>query len=120
MIRRPPRSTLFPYTTLFRSNKAVLRNAPNTTVFRRGLGFPTLLASGAAFNKAETQPTIRQVYEIAELGLAPGQPTRSPEFMQLTVVPEQPKIPGDALDFRDEIMAHIYDRRDPQPKPTLT
>src|SRR3712207_7972511 len=27
MIRRPPRSTLFPYTTLFRSIKAVLRRA---------------------------------------------------------------------------------------------
>src|SRR3712207_8300475 len=27
MIRRPPRSTLFPYTTLFRSNEAVLRQA---------------------------------------------------------------------------------------------
>jgi len=29
-------------------NEALLRNAPNTTVFRRGLGFPTLLATGAA------------------------------------------------------------------------
>src|SRR3712207_7405871 len=28
MIRRPPRSTLFPYTTLFRSS--LLRNGPNT------------------------------------------------------------------------------------------
>jgi len=101
-------------------NVAVLRNAPNTTVFRRGLGFPTLLASGVAFGRAETQPTIRQVYEIAELGLAAGQPTRSPEFLQFTVVPEQPVIPGDALDFRDEIMAQIYDRGDPQPKRTLT
>src|SRR2546430_11506939 len=27
MIRRPPRSTLFPYTTLFRSNAARLRDA---------------------------------------------------------------------------------------------
>src|SRR2546430_4282785 len=27
MIRRPPRSTLFPYTTLFRSRRAVLRHA---------------------------------------------------------------------------------------------
>src|SRR3712207_8483487 len=27
MIRRPPRSTLFPYTTLFRSNNAVSRTA---------------------------------------------------------------------------------------------
>src|SRR5256885_8886532 len=26
MIRRPPRSTLFPYTTLFRSSRAVLMN----------------------------------------------------------------------------------------------
>ncbi len=101
-------------------NEAVLRNAPNTTVFRRGLGFPTLLASGVAFKRAETEPTIRQVYEIAELGLAPGEPTRSPEFMQFTVVPDQPVIPGEALDFRDEIMAQIYDRGDPQPKRTLT
>src|SRR2546430_5487921 len=35
MIRRPPRSTLFPYTTLFRS-KMNLRHAEN---FRRGTGF---------------------------------------------------------------------------------
>ena len=26
MIRRPPRSTLFPYTTLFRSNQAILQS----------------------------------------------------------------------------------------------
>src|SRR5437867_8045566 len=29
MIRRPPRSTLFPYTTLFRSLRAVRRGRPN-------------------------------------------------------------------------------------------
>src|SRR3712207_7665677 len=29
MIRRPPRSTLFPYTTLFRSREVLLRAAPN-------------------------------------------------------------------------------------------
>src|SRR3712207_8682404 len=28
MIRRPPRSTLFPYTTLFRSNEAMTENPP--------------------------------------------------------------------------------------------
>src|SRR5229473_3673907 len=28
MIRRPPRSTLFPYTTLFRSHQAVLEQRP--------------------------------------------------------------------------------------------
>src|SRR2546422_4259651 len=29
MIRRPPRSTLFPYTTLFRSHRAVRRDGPD-------------------------------------------------------------------------------------------
>src|SRR2546430_11194965 len=33
MIRRPPRSTLFPYTTLFRSTSTLL---PNTRRFRGG------------------------------------------------------------------------------------
>src|SRR3712207_7771634 len=28
MIRRPPRSTLFPYTTLFRSREWIIRNSP--------------------------------------------------------------------------------------------
>src|SRR2546429_1159052 len=31
MIRRPPRSTLFPYTTLFRSTPAFLGSDPGTT-----------------------------------------------------------------------------------------
>src|SRR5260221_5997793 len=30
MIRRPPRSTLFPYTTLFRSMAKLFRNEPDT------------------------------------------------------------------------------------------
>src|SRR3712207_8026536 len=30
MIRRPPRSTLFPYTTLFRSNNGCQRRLPST------------------------------------------------------------------------------------------
>src|SRR2546428_6945470 len=34
MIRRPPRSTLFPYPTLFRSSTAVCRAAPTTSPTR--------------------------------------------------------------------------------------
>src|SRR5258708_9147859 len=37
MIRRPPRSTLFPYTTLFRSTSScqiILREAPSSNAFR--------------------------------------------------------------------------------------
>jgi hypothetical protein len=101
-------------------NEAVLRNAPNTTATRRGSGLPILLTTGIVFMFADKQPSARQVYQIAELGKASGEPTRAPEFMQFTVVPEQPVIPGEALDFRDEVMAQIYDRGDTTPKRTLT
>jgi hypothetical protein len=37
------------------------------------------------------------------LGKPAGQPTRAPEFMRVLVSPDQPRIAGDALDFRDEI-----------------
>src|SRR5438105_15788806 len=33
MIRRPPRSTLFPYTTLFRSSGAIVKNSDFAEVF---------------------------------------------------------------------------------------
>src|SRR5258708_21552466 len=33
MIRRPPRSTLFPYTTLFRSQKGTYRPGPRSRAF---------------------------------------------------------------------------------------
>jgi hypothetical protein len=100
-------------------NDAKLRNAPNTTVSRRGSGMPILLLTGIVLNLAEKQPTIRQVYPIAELGKAPSDATRAPEFMQLTLAAGQPVIAGDDLDFRDEIMAHIYDPGDPAPKRKL-
>src|SRR5262249_61079271 len=45
--------------------------------------------------------------------------TRAPTFMRLTV-PAQPRIEGAGLDFRDEIMAQIYDRGDVRPKRVLT
>jgi hypothetical protein len=68
----------------------------------------------------DKQPSIRQLYQIAELGLAPGQPTKTPEFLQLLVAPQQPRIAGSDLDFRDELMAQIFDKGDPTPKRTLT
>src|SRR5688572_32416523 len=39
MLRRPPRSTLFPYTTLFRSRAVFLQQLPPVP-FRRGGGGP--------------------------------------------------------------------------------
>src|SRR2546426_3964652 len=51
MIRRPPRSTLFPYTTLFRSLPFVLRH----TVWERA---PFLVLALAAFVAAERAPGL--------------------------------------------------------------
>src|SRR5471030_3019440 len=46
MIRRPPRSTLFPYTTLFRSQRdgrsLVRRRAPVVLARDHGCGYPVL------------------------------------------------------------------------------
>ena len=88
-------------------NDAELRNAPNTTSWRRGFGVPVLLVEAIFFGKIDKEPTQRQLYQIAELGKPEGEPTRAPAFMRLLVDPAQPRIPGEALDFRDEIMAQI-------------
>jgi hypothetical protein len=101
-------------------NDAELRNAPDTTASRRGGGVPILLVTGTVFARVDNQPTIRQLYEIAELGKPPTQRTRTPEFMRLVVAPGQLRIEGELLDFRDEIMAQIFDKGDPEPKRTLT
>src|SRR3712207_8188009 len=55
MIRRPPRSTLFPYTTLFRSRRAAARRLrPALDLRRQGR-----LAAVAAHLAAEAQPAAR-------------------------------------------------------------
>src|SRR3712207_7280500 len=43
MIRRPPRSTLFPYTTLFRSDAYTKRRAPAAAAARKALSVPSTL-----------------------------------------------------------------------------
>lgn len=100
-------------------NDAELRNAPDTRAWRRGAGLPVLLLEGLSFLRADNKPSIRQLYQIAELGRPEGAPTRAPEFMRLTVAPYQARIAGEGLDFRDEIMAQIYDRGDPAPRRRL-
>src|SRR3712207_8512736 len=51
MIRRPPRSTLFPYTTLFRSMSMVM-----TTRLRATAGQPERLGPGAVRPRTEEAP----------------------------------------------------------------
>jgi hypothetical protein len=101
-------------------NDAELRTAPNTHLFRRGAGWPILAITGLVFLRVDREPAVRQVYEIAELGKPDGEPTRAPKFMRLLVDSRQPRIEGGELDFRDEIMAQIYDKGDPTPKRQLT
>ena len=98
-------------------NEAVLRNAPDITALRRGWGVPAFLVTGIVLTVADKPNTIRQVYEVAELGKPDGEPTRAPEFMQLLVSADQPQIPGEELDFRDEVMAQIHEN--PQHKLTF-
>jgi hypothetical protein len=101
-------------------NDAVLLNAPNTSAWRRGLGAPVLAVTGIVFGQVDKNPTIRQLYQISELGKPDNEPTRTPGFMRLLVDPAQPRIAGEGVDFRDEIMAQIFDRGDPTPRRTLT
>ena len=53
-------------------NAAELRNAPDVTVFRRGPAGTILIKIAAVFRRVDKQPTIRQLYPIAELGEAGG------------------------------------------------
>ena len=60
-------------------NDADLRNAPDITVSRRGAsGFALLTRVGMTFGKVDREGTQRQLYQIAELGKPPGEPTRTP------------------------------------------
>jgi hypothetical protein len=100
-------------------NDAVLLNAPDVHAWRRGTGTPILLITGALFQRVDKEPSQRQMYQIAELGKSQSEPTRSPEFMRLMVAPEQPRIEGRRLDFRDEVMSQIFDKGDAKPRRTL-
>ena len=100
-------------------NDAELRNAPNVTPWRQGPGLPILFVNGAVLTVVDKKAKQRQLYQIAELGKPSDAPTRAPNFMRLLVAPDQPRIEGEGLDFRDEIMSQIYDAGDPVPKRRL-
>lgn len=101
-------------------NDAEFRNAPDTHAWRRGLVVLSMLGVlGVVFKRADTNPTFRQLHEIAELGKPAGEATRAPEFLRLLVHEDQPRIDGAGLDFRDEILAQLYDGGEPAPRRRL-
>src|SRR2546428_12732896 len=55
MIRRPPRSTLFPYTTLFRSILSVLGRNPSEARLDPLRSWPNLCAFSTQFSNAPTR-----------------------------------------------------------------
>src|SRR3712207_8405136 len=57
MIRRPPRSTLFPYTTLFRSERKALAPAVEDIV-------PKLIAQRERGSRKGVQPRLRVVQRL--------------------------------------------------------
>src|SRR3712207_8608793 len=80
MIRRPPRSTLFPYTTLFRSSRRPSgTTGPRATarlfdiLMREVLGYPRYLAQGSDWGAGVTAwialdyPTSRSEEHTSEL-----------------------------------------------------
>src|SRR6266581_7158790 len=66
MIRRPPRSTLFPYTTLFRSRRSAGARAQD----RAPLGAPQRLAARAWAQRDRRRRRARAARERRAAGLA--------------------------------------------------
>src|SRR5258708_10928755 len=68
MIRRPPRSTLFPYTTLFRSSKPVSTFLIRSWVIGRGvLTFSISSAMALEIEKVSTPRPMRSEEHTSEL-----------------------------------------------------
>ncbi len=101
-------------------NDVELLNAPDVSPWRRGKQILFIVMEGVVFTLVDKQATMRQLHPIAELGKPANEPTRAPRFMRLRVGADQPRIEGPSLDFRDEVMAQIFDRGEPTPKRKLT
>src|SRR2546430_12099385 len=86
MIRRPPRSTLFPYTTLFRSDDPQLFSQP-----AEGLQGKVQLIGGVGRHHAGPQPALRRRHgggapRVLE---EPRAPTLPPEQHSLLHIPHE-------------------------------
>lgn len=94
-------------------NDVKLKNAPDIALLRRGLEIPIPNRLKLLFDAVDKESSIRQVHTIAELGKEDGVSTVALKYMRLIVSPEQPRIEGEDIDFRDEIMSQIYDQNVP-------
>src|SRR2546425_2230385 len=67
MIRRPPRSTLFPYTTLFRSGEGHGVHGDRALLPRDALGEPRDGTTPAGDRRARRAPSVRSEEHTSEL-----------------------------------------------------
>src|SRR3712207_6859770 len=79
MIRRPPRSTLFPYTTLFRSELAHTDLADGQAIRRHADVFPTALLNILLERSIERLQIAESCLGRGQLCLSGIQPDRSEE-----------------------------------------
>ena len=68
MIRRPPRSTLFPYTTLFRSVVRTLRHKPNyLEIIATGRSAPPALLEVADLHSERSEEHTSELQSLTNL-----------------------------------------------------
>src|SRR3712207_8594646 len=91
MIRRPPRSTLFPYTTLFRSDTGGTIVKAAETLFASGAADVIIAAThGVLSGPAVDRLKNSQVSEVVVTNTLPIEPAR--QFDKLTVLSIAPLL----------------------------
>ncbi len=78
----------------------------------RSASFITQEDIGGAHSRSINEAVLRNAPNVTAARRGWGVPAflvTGIEFMQFLVSPDQPVIPGESLDFRDEIMAQIHD-----------
>src|SRR2546430_17009490 len=98
MIRRPPRSTLFPYTTLFRSPDEMLdlsyeQMLDQITQVKRGLVSITASRKQLELQERQLQHTVDHLQEQAKAALAQGKGDLAREALSRTAA-AQSQIDG--------------------------
>src|SRR3712207_1808798 len=127
MIRRPPRSTLFPYTTLFRSrpspvfddDNAVLKPPRGTQPARRGAGVSARArAPDRATRRARGEPSARRAH-VRHIRLRLG---RGAAHDRLRLRPPAPRVGSRPFPVRGgaapvPVHARAHERRAPRAAP---